>query len=270
MTNDLQSAAQEVIQRSIKRHGGMQRYEQIDRIVCRVYTLGGFGMARRGLNTQFAMPNIVTLMPRQRMAVLHDYPRPGRDCIFDNGKVAEVTTGEAPVFEHDNHRVHMLSVSRFRRPWTTLDAAYFFGYAMTHYASLPFSLAGVKVVGMKTRRSGDWRDRIDFEYPDGAHTHSKLETIYFDESGLLMRHDYRPEVSSPIARAANFLLEYKSFDGYLITERRQVFFRLGRFVTPLVVLDGGIKVLEVGKVAPSADAGMVQPDRDRVAALGGH
>ena len=192
MTVDIQTAAQEAIQRAIVRHGGMERYEQIDKIVCEVYTLGGFGMSRRGLNSQFPMPNIVTLMPRENKAILHDYPTPGRDCHYDNGRVAEVAKGEVPVFDHDNYRVRMMSVSRFRRPWTTLDATYFFGYAMTHYASLPFSLLGVKVVGFKSRSHGDWRTRIDFEYPAGAHTHSRIETMYFDETHRLMRHDYRP------------------------------------------------------------------------------
>lgn len=245
MSHDLQAAAQAVIGRAMERHGGRDRYEQIERIVCKVYSLGGFGMSRRGLKTQFPMPGIVTVMPRQHKLVLHDYAGPGRDCVYDNGRVAVIGTGEKPVFAEDDYRKVMMSVSRFRRPWTTLEATYFFGYAMTHYGSLPFSLQGVKVLAMKTRDSGDWRIRIDFQYPEGAHTHSTVETMYFDASGLLVRHDYRPEVSSPVARAANFLLEYKSFDGYLVTERRKVFFRLGRFVTPLVVLDGGIRVLEV-------------------------
>lgn len=245
MSTDMQAAAQEAIEHAIERHGGMKRYDQVDRIVCEIYTLGGFGMARRGLNTKFPMPRIVTLMPHENRAILHDFPVPGRDCHFDKGRVAEVAHGEAPVYAEDNYRVRMMSVSRFRRPWSTLDATYFFGYAMTHYTSMPYSLRGVKVVGFTRRDSGDWRTRIDFEYPPMSHTHSQIETIYFDESGLLIRHDYRPEVSSPIARAANFLRDYKNFDGYLVTERRQVFFRLGRMVTPLVVLDGGIKVLEV-------------------------
>ncbi len=254
MTVDIQAAAQDAIQRAIVRHGGMSRYDQIDKIVCEVYTLGGFGMSRRGLNKQFPMPNIVTLMPRENKAILHDYPVKGRECHYDNGRVAEVETGQLPTYDHDNHRIRMMSVSRFRRPWTTLDATYFFGYAMTHYASLPFSLPGVKVTGFKQRDHGDWRTRIDFEYPPGSHTHSLNETMYFDETHRLVRHDYRPEVSSPIARAANFLLEYREFDGYLITERRKVFFRLGRFITPLVVLDGGVKILEVGKRAAPATA----------------
>jgi hypothetical protein len=245
--------AQEVIQRAMQRHGGSQRYEKVDRVVCDVKTMGGFAMSRRGLNKDFPLPSKVTLMPRMNRAILHDYPAPGRECVFDNGRVAECVAGAEPVFENDNHRAVMLSVSRFRRPWTTLDAAYFFGYAMTHYASLPFSLEGVKVIDMQTRATGPWRHRIEFEYPKGAHTHSRRETMYFDHTYLLMRHDYCPEVSSPIARAANFLLAYKDFDGYLITERRKVHFRLGRMVTPLVVMDASIKVLEVGLVG--ADSG---------------
>ncbi|MFP5392879.1 MAG: hypothetical protein ACLGI6_15250 [Gammaproteobacteria bacterium] len=254
MGKDIQAAAQVVIQRAIERHGGMARYDQVGHIVCDVTTMGGFGMSRRGLHTKFPIPKIVTLFPSQNKAILHDYPVAGRDCVYDNGRVAEVASGQTPVFECDNHRVQMLSVSRFRRPWTTLDAAYFFGYAMTHYASLPFSLPGLKVVGFAQRDDGPWRSRIDFEYPKGSHTHSQHETLYFDATNLLVRHDYCPEVSSPLARAANFLHEYRDFDGYLITERRKVHFRLGRMVTPLVVMDASIKVLEVGRIPATVSA----------------
>src|SRR5438105_3747661 len=110
MANDIHEAAQEVIQRAIKRHGGLERYEQIDKIVCDVTTMGGFAMSRRGLNTQFPIPKLVTLMPRQGKAVLHDYPQQGRECVFDNGRVAEVASGEPPVFEQGNHREKMMSV----------------------------------------------------------------------------------------------------------------------------------------------------------------
>jgi len=250
MANTMQAQARGLIEQAIERHGGMARYEQVDRIVCDVTTMGGLAMRRRGLHYDFPLPNRVTLMPRQNQAVLHDYPAPGRSCLYDNGRVAQVGGGREALFDSDNHRQQMLAVSRLRRPWSVLDAVYFFGYAMTHYASLPFSLPGLKVVGLARRRSGDWRTRIDVEYPDGAHTHSKIETFYFDGSGLLVRHDYRPEVSSPIARAANFLHNYKSCDGFLITERRKVHFRVGRMVTPLVVMDASIKVREVMYSSP--------------------
>lgn len=256
MTQNLQRAAQAVIERAIERHGGMARYEHVKHIVCDVASMTGLAMSRRGLGRDFPMPRIVTLMPRQGRAVLHDFPVRGHDCVFDQGRVAEVASGQSPVFDHDDYRSRMLSVSRLRRPWTTLDAVYFFGYAMTHYASLPYSLRGIKVLDLATRRSGPWHARLDVENPPGSHTHSQRETLYFDASGLLVRHDYTPEVSSPIARAANFLLEYRSFDDYLVTERRKVFFRLGRMVTPLVVMDASIKVLEVARVAPINQSAM--------------
>jgi hypothetical protein len=170
MANNMQAQARELIEQAIERHGGMARYQQIDRIVCDVTTMGGLAMRRRGLHYDFPLPNRVTLMPRQNQAVLHDYPAPGSSCLYDNGRVAQVGGGREARFDSDNHRRQMLAVSRLRRPWSVLDAVYFFGYAMTHYASLPFSLPGLKVVGLARRRSGDWHTRIDVEYPDGAHT----------------------------------------------------------------------------------------------------
>ena len=178
-----------------------------------------------------------------------------RDELFELIRCPSVSTD--PAYKEGMDRAASLLMGRFRRPWTTLDAVYFFGYAMTHYASLPFSLRGVKVRALRLRDGGDWHARLDIEYPKGSHTHSQHETLYFDHSGLLVRHDYTPEVSSPIARAANFLLEYQSFDGYMITQRRKVHFRLGRFITPLVVMDASIRVLEVRRVAAGADLRLV-------------
>lgn len=245
MTTNIQEQAKAAVELAIKRHGGMKRWEEVDSILVEAYTMGGFGMSRRGLENDFPMPKKVRLNPKKGTAILYDYPEAGRDSIYDNGKVTDVVSGETPVFDNDNHREKMMSVSRFRRSWDTLDATYFFGYAMIHYASLPYTLLDTKIIDVKTRSNGDWRTRIDIENPEGAHTHSKFESLYFDESGLLIRHDYCAEVSSPLAKAANFLVDYENVDGYLITKRRKVHFRLGRLKTPLIVMDAGIKVLEI-------------------------
>ena len=90
MSKDLHAAAQTVIERAMKRHGGRDRYEQVESIICKVYSLSGFGMSRRGVGTTFQMPNLVTIMPRHHKLVLHDYAGKGRDTVYDNGAAVEI------------------------------------------------------------------------------------------------------------------------------------------------------------------------------------
>ncbi|HEY1906588.1 MAG TPA: hypothetical protein VGG91_11140 [Myxococcaceae bacterium] len=69
------------------------------------------------------------------------------------------------------------------------------------------------------------------------HTHSEVQTIYFAEDGLIVRHDYVAEIISPWAHGAHLWLEYVEVKGIPIATHRRVLTRIGRQPLPLVALD---------------------------------
>lgn len=68
------------------------------------------------------------------------------------------------------------------------------------------------------------------------HTHSRRQTFYFEEDGLLRRHDYVADVIGPWARGAHLWRDFETVGGLEMATVRHVVLRLGRWTTPLVAL----------------------------------
>jgi hypothetical protein len=115
--------------------------------------------------------------------------------------------------------------------WDDLDLLYFLGYALWNYAVAPFVFLWPEV----TCREGDlwqekdgsvWR-RLHVTYPPTFPTHSRKQTYYFDNAGLLRRLDYTAEVFCDLARGAHYCEAPKEFDGLIFPTHRVVFARRG-------------------------------------------
>ena len=99
--------------------------------------------------------------------------------------------------------------------WSDLQLAYFAGYAMWTYLSIPFLLArpGVESEEVEPWQESDetWR-RLKVLFPADIATHSKEQTLYFDRQGLLRRHDYNVEIDGT-SGAAHYVYDNKEFSG---------------------------------------------------------
>jgi hypothetical protein len=110
-------------------------------------------------------------------------------------------------------------------PWTVPQLAYFAGYAMWTYLNLPFLALheGVEVEELPVWREDDetWRP-LRLTFPDEIATHSKVQTIYAGEDGLLRRHDYAVEImgGSP---GVHYVGDYVTVDGFKFPTRRRVY-----------------------------------------------
>jgi len=81
-----------------------------------------------------------------------------------------------------------------------------------------------------------WR-QLNVTFPATIATHSAEQTFYFDQRGLLRRHDYDVDVSGGTS-AAHYVSQLKAFSGIVVPTKHTVFGRQpdGRPVPqPLVV-----------------------------------
>jgi hypothetical protein len=74
-------------------------------------------------------------------------------------------------------------------------------------------------------------------FPRTVHTHSEVQTVYFAEDGLIVRHDYVAEIISPWAHGAHLWLDHVEVNGIPIATRRRVLTRVGSQTLPFVALD---------------------------------
>jgi hypothetical protein len=141
---------------------------------------------------------------------------PDRVAIEDaQGKVLEELTAPRPSFAG-----HTLET-----PWTEPQLAYFAGYAMWTYLNLPFLAlhkgAEVEELPIWHENGEAWRP-LRLTFSDTIATHSKVQTIYAGDDGLLRRHDYAVEIAGD-SPAAHYLRKYVTVDGIKFPTERRVY-----------------------------------------------
>jgi hypothetical protein len=229
--------ARALVEASIARHGG-EAWSRIRSIELPVRSLGGFLPWLKGNGRTFGLPRTIRLEPGRARAVFVDYPHPGGQGIYEAGRVA-LGDGE-PV----EHRATFAGPRKWRR-WTALDALYFFGYALTHYHALPWSLRQAEPLELRRSRQPGATDALTVRFPPALHTHSAVQTFHFAPDGLIVRHDYVAEIIGTLARGAHLWRDYVDVKGVPIATHRRVLARIGRQPLPFVALEARLGAPEI-------------------------
>ena len=211
----------------ISAHGGAKRWACIQQLKLRV-RVGGNILALR-----FESPRTrsleVTVDTRRVHISLDPFPRRGIRGVFDGHAVRIETNDEGKLLtQREVVRSSEGKVVR-RIVWDDLDLLYFLGYALWNYAVAPFvflwpGLECLEGEPWQERDGSVWR-RLHVTYPPAFPTHSREQTYYFDEAGLLRRLDYTAEVFCDLARGAHYCEAHKEFDGLIFPTHRVVFAR---------------------------------------------
>jgi hypothetical protein len=215
--------AGELVEKVVAAHGGAEAWRAIGEM--RVHARSsGLALGSKGAGRRFREYDLQVEMDRQR-GVFWPYPRPGRRGVYEEGRVrVESDSGEV-LAEREDQR------PQYRRPrrlfyWDALDSLYFGGYAMWNYLNMPLLLMSPEI---EVREGDPWEDptgevwdRLEVTFPEGFHTHSPKQTFYFDQDGLLRRHDYTAEPFGSWANTAHLSTGHKQFDGVIVATDRRV------------------------------------------------
>jgi hypothetical protein len=238
--------ATEVLARAQDYYGGVDTWRALRCIRLIPDRLSGLLPWLKGVGKTFPLPTLFEVTPHQSRTRLLGFPNPDQVGIFENGAVRiERLDDSSIVARSDAHRRTFAWPANARR-WTPLDALYFFGYALAHYHSLPFSLSLGRLVRVTT--SGTKQDPItvlDVELPANLHTHCRRQRFYFDRLGKLVRHDYHAEIVGFLARGAHYWNRQTEFDGFPVSLERHVVARLGSAATSVTALHATFAGAEV-------------------------
>src|SRR5258708_14376416 len=149
---------------------------------------------------------------------------PDRRSCFEPQRVALDDTSCKVVEEllqpRSSFKGHTLETS-----WSDLQLASFVGCAMWTYMNTPFFLARSDVESKEIEpwqeASETWR-RLKVRFPADIATHSTEQTLYFDQKGLLKRHDYDVEISGGTP-AAHYVSDLREFYGIVFPTKRRIF-----------------------------------------------
>ena len=208
----------------LEAHGGLERWRAATTIEAHVRS-GGVLPRTRVPGNRFADYRL-TVEVAEPHTVIDPFPGDGRRGVFDRGAVRIESDGEV-IASRSDPRPAFFGLSGLRRNlrWDALDSTYFAGYAMWNYVTTPYLLTreGVEVSeGEPWAADGEvWR-RLEVTFPDGLDTHSRRQTFYVDDRGLIRRHDYTAEPVGGWANAALLCSEHREFDGLTFPTRRRV------------------------------------------------
>lgn len=239
-------AAVDLVEHSIRTHGGWDAWKTLEVIRIDPGWLRGALPVLKGFGRTFGLPRRIELRPHRKVAVFEGYPNDETTGLYEKGIVSlvDAKTTET-LIGSKGHRLTFEGPAR-RRRWTPLDALYFFGYALLHYHSIPFTLGEADFVSSRTARlGGEDLEVLELEFPAERETHSPRQTFYFAGEGLVRRHDYVAEVVGPWAKGAHLWHDYDLVGGLKFATRRQVRLRLSDRVLPVVVLDAFFSRIEI-------------------------
>lgn len=125
-------------------------------------------------------------------------------------------------------------------PWSDLQLAYFVGYAMWNYLTLPFAFAGPGFAFETLppwEENGETWQRLHVTYPSTIATHNPVQTFYVGADYKLRRHDYDVDINGGTP-AVHYFSDYATVDGIALPTRHMIYVRnadLGHAPEPLVV-----------------------------------
>jgi hypothetical protein len=227
MSEEPVADGQDLLRLAIERHGGEERWRQVDALEMR-YRAGGLALATR-MRGRRLRPFDARIDAREPHVTFRAYPRAGRRGVLDGDAVRIETDAGELVDARDRPREEFRKLRR-RGRWDDLDFLYFAAYAMWGYATAPFHFTrpGVELAELTAWREDgeEWR-RLRVRYPPGLPVHSREQVFHYDERGLLRRNDYTAEPFGGWAHAAHYSYEHREFDGLVFPTRRRVHPRRG-------------------------------------------
>jgi hypothetical protein len=212
----------DLLETAIEAHGGLARWNQLDSVTARLIQ----GGALWTLKSQPGVLDdvVVTAKLHQERVSHRPFGAASRRSLFAPERVAIVNDDGAVLEALDQPRASFAGHT-LETPWSTLQLAYFVGTAMWTYLTQPFSFA---MPGFETRELAQWEEagqrwrRLRVSWPSSLATHSTEQTLYFDQDGLLARHDYDVEISGGAA-AAHYVSDYDEVAGIKVPTKHRIF-----------------------------------------------
>jgi hypothetical protein len=236
--------ARALLERAVERHGGWGAWRRLGGVHIKLAALTGMVPELKGVGRTFPLPSRAEVWPHGGVVTFHDYPVAGRRGVFSGGQV-QILEGATILEARARPRESFAGLRKHRR-WSPLDALYFFGYALAHYHSLPFSLVAARPLRLVRARSAGRRlTGVEVELPADLHTHCRRQAFFFDDEGLLRRHDYVADIVGWFARGAHRWEDHVDVGGIPMPRRRHVVARVGRVEVPVAALHAEFSSLEV-------------------------
>lgn len=214
----------ELLQFTIDAHGGLDTWRKYEEASARL-NVGGITW---GLKQQAGVMDDIQVRTSTKTQFASHAPFINKDwrTSFEANRVAIVNSENEVIEELLNPR-NSFAGHNLESPWTSLQLAYFTGYAMWTYFNAPFvfSEPGYTVKELDTwEEDGGTFRRLQVDFPEDIASHSARQVFYIDKNGLIKRHDYDVDVLGG-SGAAHYLTNHIDVQGIQVPTKRLVYVR---------------------------------------------
>lgn len=211
-----------LVEKIIAAHGGLETWKKYTRLTAHLKQ-GGVLWPLKGHSGQLDVTNVSVGLGEEWAS--HDpFSAEGKVTRFEPDLV-QIKDAHGKVLEELKHPRTSFTGHTLETPWSDLQLAYFAGIAMWTYFNMPFLLAAP---GVESEDVGEWTEsgetwqRLNVTFPANIATHSTVQTLYVDDSGLLKRHDYDVEIAGNTP-GAHYIDGYKEVQGLMFPTERRIF-----------------------------------------------
>ena len=209
---------------AIAGHGGRRRWAEVSRFRASVSITGGL-RALRGRPGLLEDVTLVGLTGQQRVTIT-PFPGPGLATTWQPDRQRINSVDGRLVAERCDPMAAFAGAS-CESPWDDFQIAHFAAEANWNYFVAPFLFQRDDFV---TEETWPWREdariwrTLLVTYPEAVVAHSRQQTYYFDETGLIRRLDYNLD-SFGGGPSVHYPSRYRTFDGIMVPTRRVVYVR---------------------------------------------
>jgi hypothetical protein len=208
----------------IDAHGGLERWGQLDQVHAHLIQ-GGVIWALKGHPGQ--LTDVFVSAKLHEQWVSHEpFRAPNLRSIYTPDQVIIEETNGRPDESLESPR-ETFAGHTLETHWTNLQLVYFVGISMWTYLTQPFTytLPGFETAEIEPlEEQGDrWR-RLRVTWPKRPVGHSKVQTLYVGDHGLIRCCDYEIDIAGG-APGAHLLDGYTDIAGIMVPGRHTIFAR---------------------------------------------
>jgi hypothetical protein len=224
MTNNAEPRASGLLDETIAAHDPDGRWDGYSTFAARM-TVGGALWGLKKVGGLFDNVLLTGEIGEERDTIA-PFTAPDRIGVFTPERTT-IETADGTVLEERLDPLDSFAGQERLTPWDPMQALYFASYANWNYFVAPFIY---RSPGFSTKETGEWEEdgqrwrMLEITYPFGFATHSQVQTIYVDDSGLIARLDYSVDILGG-GPAAHYSSRYREFDGILVPTKREVYVR---------------------------------------------
>jgi hypothetical protein len=203
-----------LLQVAVNAHGGLSRWNQLKRVKANLSITGAIFQVK-GNSDVLKDVSIEAELHKERLTT--HFKGQGTRTIVGPNRIIVETEGGRLVDRRDDPRAAFRGHTR-ETPWDDLHVAYFSGYALWTYLTIPFlhtyPCFVTEELAPWLEDGEQWRP-LKAIVPDSIASHSREQVACFGPDGLLQRHQYRVDIMGG-ASGLNYAADYRKLDGIVV------------------------------------------------------